>query len=151
MANDLNKVFLIGRLTRDPEYKSIGENAVVNFAIANNRSYLVNREKRDEVYYFECEAWGKLAEILRQYAKKGKQVMVEGRLKYESWEGADGKKNSRIRITAENVQLLGSSLSSESGPEPGEAPSRNSPDFDVTQPPAAVTRLEKDDTDDIPF
>lgn len=110
MANDLNKVFLLGRLTRDPEFKTINTTSLVTFGLANNRVTVVNGEKKEEVHYFECEAWGKLAEIIRQYAKKGKQVLIEGRLKYETWESQDGRKNSRVRIVLENMQLLGSQL-----------------------------------------
>ncbi|MCZ8239315.1 MAG: single-stranded DNA-binding protein [Leptospiraceae bacterium] len=107
MANDLNKVILIGRLTRDPEYKNINGNSLVNFSLANNRSYMVQGNKKEETNYFECEAWGKLADVIRQYATKGKQVLVEGRLKFETWDSNDGKKMSKIRIFTENLQLLG--------------------------------------------
>ena len=107
MANDLNKVILIGRLTRDPEYKNINGNSLVNFSLANNRSYMVQGNKKEDTNYFECEAWGKLAAIIRQYATKGKQVVVEGRLKFETWDSPDGKKMSKIRIFTENLQLLG--------------------------------------------
>lgn len=87
----------------------------MNFGVANNRVYVVNGEKREETHYFDCEAWGKLADIIRQYANKGKQVMIEGRLKYDSWDGQDGKKQSRIRIVVENLQLLGTASNSGSG------------------------------------
>lgn len=115
MANDLNKVILIARLTRDPDYKNINGNSLVNFGVANNRTYVSNGEKKEETHYFDCEAWGKLADIIRQYATKGKQVMIEGRLKYDSWESPDGKKASRVRIFVENLQLLGSSPGGGSG------------------------------------
>lgn len=108
MANDLNKVFLIARLTRDPDYKPVGGTSLVNFGVANNRSYMVNGEKREETHFFDCEAWGKLADIIRQYANKGKQVMIEGRLKFDSWDSPEGKKQSKVRIVVENLQLLGS-------------------------------------------
>ncbi|WCL48312.1 single-stranded DNA-binding protein [Leptospira sp. GIMC2001] len=109
MANDLNKVILIGRLTRDPEYKNINGTPLVNFSIANNRSYSVAGNRKEETHYFDCEAWGKLADIIRQYATKGKQVLVEGRLKLDSWDSPEGKKMSRIKIFTENLQLLGGS------------------------------------------
>jgi single-strand DNA-binding protein len=109
MATDLNSVVLIGRLTRDPEYKIVGEgSSLVNFSIANNRTYVVNGVKKDETHYFECVAWGKLAEIIKEYASKGKQILVEGRLVQETWDTQDGKKASKVKIRTENVQLLGS-------------------------------------------
>ena len=118
MATDLNTVVLIGRFTRDPEYKIVNEgSSLVNLSIANNRTYVTNGEKKDETHYFDCVAWGKLAEIIKQYGSKGKQVLVEGRLVQETWDTPDGKKASKVRIRTENIQLLGSknlSLSDES-------------------------------------
>jgi single-strand DNA-binding protein len=109
MATDLNTVVLIGRFTRDPEYKIVNEgSSLVNFSIANNRTYVVNGEKKDETHYFDCVAWGKLAEIIKQYGSKGKQVLVEGRLVQETWDTPDGKKASKVKIRTENIQLLGS-------------------------------------------
>ncbi|MCC5814672.1 MAG: single-stranded DNA-binding protein [Leptospira sp.] len=117
MANDLNKVLLIARLTRDPDYKNINGTSLVNFGVANNRTYVANGEKKEETHYFDCEAWGKLADIIRQYATKGKQVMIEGRLKYDSWDTPDGKKASRIKVFVENLQLLGSPSGGSGGRE----------------------------------
>lgn len=107
MANDLNKVLLIGRMTRDPEFKSVNGSSVVNFSIANNRVYVTNGEKKEETHYFDCVAWGRLADILKQYAGKGKQVAIEGRLQQQSWETPEGKKASKIRVYVESAQLLG--------------------------------------------
>ena len=107
MANDLNKVLLIGRMTRDPEFKSVNGSSVVNFSIANNRVYVTNGEKKEETHYFDCVAWGRLADILKQYAGKGKQVAIEGRLQQQSWETPEGKKASKIRVYVGTAQLLG--------------------------------------------
>jgi single-strand DNA-binding protein len=115
MANDLNKVFLIGRLTRDPEYKSVKGTSVANFSLANNRSYSVNNEKKEETHYFDCEVWGKLAEVLRDYGKKGKQLAVEGKLSQSTWDTPDGKKASKIRVRVETFQLLGGGSPSPTG------------------------------------
>ena len=109
MANDLNRVFLIGRLTRDPEYKTINQSAVVNFSLASNRTYVAGGEKKEETNFFDCVAWGKLADIFKQYTQKGKQIAIEGRLQQSTWDTPDGKKASKIRIVVENMQLLGSS------------------------------------------
>lgn len=115
MANDLNKILLIGRMTRDPEFKSVNGSSVVNFSVANNRIYMSGGEKKEETHYFDCVAWGKLADILKQYAGKGKQVAIEGRLQQQSWETPEGKKASKIRIYVESAQLLGSSGGSTGG------------------------------------
>ncbi|MBL8019696.1 MAG: single-stranded DNA-binding protein [Leptospirales bacterium] len=142
MASDLNRVVLVGRLTRDPELKSVGSGSTLcKFGIANNRSYTTGGDKRDEVNFFNCTAWGKQAEILGQYARKGKQLAIEGRLQYRSWDGSDGKKQSAVDIIVENFQFLGSrddgggsgSRGSNSGsgdyPQPSPADSYGSGDF----------------------
>jgi len=103
MANDLNKVMLIGRLTRDPEFKSIKGSSVANFSLANNRSYTANNEKKEETHFFDCEVWGKLAEIIRDYGKKGKQIAVEGRLTQSSWDTPDGKKSQQSTNSSGNI------------------------------------------------
>jgi single-strand DNA-binding protein len=117
MANDINNVILIGRMTRDPEYKTVGQTSLANFSIANNRSYTDNGTRKDIVNYFDCVVWGKLAEILKQYGGKGKQLMVEGRLEQSVWDGQDGKKQSKVRIRVESFQLLGGKSNSPTSPE----------------------------------
>ena len=107
MANDLNRVTLIGRLTRDPEIKTVGGTSVCNFSLATNRTYVSNGEKKEETHFFDCDVWGKLADVLKQYATKGKQLAIEGRLQQSVWDAPDGKKNSKVRIRVENFQLLG--------------------------------------------
>ena len=107
MANDLNRVVLIGRLTRDPEIKTVGGTSACNFSLATNRTYVSNGEKKEETHYFDCDVWGKLADILKQYAAKGKQIVIEGRLQQSIWDTPDGKKNSKVKIRVESFQLLG--------------------------------------------
>ena len=108
--NDINRVYLIGRLTADPELKTIsGGSQVCSFSIANNRSYTrQNGESVEEVSYFNCTVWGKLGEILHRYAGKGKQIAVEGRLRQRRWQGPDGKNQSAVDIVVGNFQFLGS-------------------------------------------
>ena len=91
MANDLNRVTLIGRLTRDPEIKTVGGTSVCNFSLATNRTYVSNGEKKEETHFFDCDVWGKLADVLKQYATKGKQLAIEGRLQQSVWDAPDGK------------------------------------------------------------
>jgi len=112
MANDVNHVILIGRLTRDlgSDERSFGYvgngQARANISIAVNRSRKDGDEWKDEVSYFDVTIWGKTAENLKPYLTKGKQVCVEGSLKQDRWE-KDGQKYSRVVINANNVQLLG--------------------------------------------
>lgn len=108
MAGDLNRVTLIGRLVKDPELKYLQSGtAIANFTIASNRVYnTANGEKKEDVSYFDCLAWGKQGEIIVEYCKKGKRIAVEGRLQQNRWEDPDGKKRSKIEIVSENVQFL---------------------------------------------
>ena len=108
MATDLNKVLLIGRLTRDPELRQTGSGtSYCRFSIANNRSYTANGERREEVSYFNCTAWARTAEVINQYCRKGKQVAIEGRLQQRSWDGQDGKKQYAVDVVVDNLQMLG--------------------------------------------
>ena len=108
MANDLNRVMMIGRLTKDPELKHIPTGtAVTSFSIASNRSNVKNGEKTEQVSYFECIAWGKLGEIIAQYQKKGSLIGLDGRLQQRSWDDKEGKKRYKVEIVVENVQFLG--------------------------------------------
>lgn len=108
MSNDLNNITIIGRLTRDPELKQTnGGVFYVNFGIAVNKNYTSNDEKKEEVSFFDCVAWSKLAEIISQYCKKGKQVAISGRLKQDRWENEGGESRSKVGIVVENLQMLG--------------------------------------------
>ncbi len=146
MANDLNKVLLIGRMTRDPEFKSVNGSSVVNFSIASNRIYISGGDKKEETNYFDCVAWGKLADILKQYAGKGKQVAIEGRLQQQSWETPEGKKASKIRVYVESAQLLGGNTGSSSSSERGDS----SPSTYDSGPSGGFDEYSAGD-EDIPF
>jgi single-strand DNA-binding protein len=115
MAGDLNRVTIIGRLTRDPELKYIQSgSAVANFSIATNRNYTTNSgEKKEEVSYFDCIAWGKMGEILTEYCHKGSRIAVEGRLQQRRWEDKENNKKSKIEIVSDNIQFLDSKASSD--------------------------------------
>jgi len=109
MAN-LNKVMLIGNLTRDPEVKYLPKGGpVAEFGLAVNRSYsLDNGEKREETTFVDIVMYNKLAEIVEKYLKKGRSVYVEGRLKLETWDDKQtGQKRSKMRIVGETMQMLG--------------------------------------------
>lgn len=110
MAN-LNKVMLIGNLTADPDVRTTPRgNAVTELRLAVNRvSNGPNEgERREEVTYLDVTCWGRTAEIAGQYLAKGRPVFIEGRLQMDTWEDKQtGQKRSRIRVIAENLQLLG--------------------------------------------
>jgi single-strand DNA-binding protein len=113
-----NKVILLGNLTRDPELRYTPQgSAVCEFALALNYVYTNKQtgQKVEEVSFIDIVAWGKTGEICAEYLKKGRQVMIEGRLKQDRWEAQDGKKMSKVRVTAENVQFVGSRPAGEGG------------------------------------
>ena len=102
----LNSVNIMGNLTRDPELKyTTSGKAVCSLSIANNRIYTKNGEKVSEVSYFDVEVWGVVGENCAKYLTKGNGIIVEGRLRQDRWE-KDGKTNSRVRISANNVHFL---------------------------------------------
>ena len=104
----LNKVLLIGNLTRDTELRYIPSgSAVASFTLAINRVYkLQSGEKKEEVSFVRIVVWGRMAEVCGEYLKKGSPVFVEGRLQSRSWDGPDGQKRSTIEVVANNVQFL---------------------------------------------
>ena len=108
MAN-LNKVFLIGNLARDPELRYIPNGtAVATFTVASGRTYtLATGEKKEETCFVRVVVWGRRAEVCGEYLSKGSPVFVEGRLQSRSWETPEGQKRSVIEVVAQNVQFLG--------------------------------------------
>ncbi len=104
---DINHVVLVGRLTRDAELKYINTGtAVSKFSVAINKRKKVDEQWVEEAHFFNIVLWGKVAEALDPYLKKGKQVGIDGELRQSRWE-QDGKSRSRVEIVANNVQLLG--------------------------------------------
>lgn len=105
----LNKVFLTGNLTRDPELRYLPSGtAVAELRLASSRRYKTQQgEEREETCFVNVSAWGRQAETCNEFLNKGSAVLVEGRLRYEEWE-KDGQKNSRISIVADRVQFMGS-------------------------------------------
>ena len=110
----LNKVFLIGRLTRDPEIRFLPSGSqVTSFSIAVNRNFKVGDDWREETYYFDIETFGYLAERLGKQLNKGTQVLIEGQLRQDRWETSAGEKRNKVKIVADKVNVLntGSSAS----------------------------------------
>ena len=103
MARSINQVILLGRLTRDPEQRitASGKN-VVSFSIAVDR-----QSQDDQADFFNITAWDKLGDLVMQYLSKGRRVLIQGRLRQDSWEDKDtGKRQSRIEVTASDVTFL---------------------------------------------
>lgn len=115
----LNRVFLMGNLTRDPELRYVPSGtAVTTFTIASDRTYtLQSGEKKEEVCYVRVVVWGKLAETCGEYLSKGSPVFVEGRLQSRSWETPQGEKRSTLEVIAQNVQFLGRGKGAEAPPD----------------------------------
>ena len=154
MAN-LNKVLLMGNLTRDPEVRYTPKGtAVAELGIAVNRVYSgENGEKREEVTFVDVTVWGRTAENVGEYLKKGRPVFIEGRLQLDSWEDKQsGQKRNKLKVVADNVQFLGSRGGAGGGPEEGDeglrARSGSSPRSSA--PPKNTPPPEPDD-DEIPF
>jgi len=122
-----NKIMLIGNLTRDPELSYLpSQTAVVDFGLAVNRTWNdKDGNKKESVCFADCRAFGKQAETLNKYMSKGKPIFVEGRLDFDSWDGKDGQKRSKHRVTIENFQFLGSD---EKKPETQQNPQPESQD-----------------------
>lgn len=163
MANDLNHVVLIGRITRDlgADERSFGYvgngQARANVSIAVNRSHKSGEQYVEEANFFDVTIWGKTAENLKPYLTKGKQICVDGYLKQDRWE-KDGQKFSKVSIVANNVQLLGGK--SDGGPVTGGASGGFQPRAAIpNQTPASMSGYGSDPygssgsdfPEDIPF
>lgn len=157
----LNKVLLIGNLTRDPEVRYTPKGfAVADIGLATNRTWLSDTgEKKEEVCYVNIVVWGKQAEAAGKYLKKGRSVFVEGRLQFESWE-KNGEKRTTLKVNCERLQFLGSpggrGAESEAPPpeEPASPPppASTAPSSSSGPAPAAKGGSEPDlENDDIPF
>ncbi len=146
----LNKAIVIGNLTRDPELKALPSGIkVATLSLATNRTWKgADGQKKEEVQFHNVVVFGRQAETVAQYMKKGSSLLVEGRMQTRSWDGADGKKNYRTEIVADRVQFGSKGDASPSGsnssspaqqaPQQEEAPEIDYPDMDINP-------------DDIPF
>ena len=106
----VNKVIIVGNLTRDPVTKQLPtQSMVTEFGLAMNRKFKApDGEDREEVCFVDCAAFGRQAEVIQKYCKKGKSLYVEGRLRYDTWEDKNGHgKRSKLTVVVENFQFLG--------------------------------------------
>lgn len=158
---DLNKVMIIGRLTRDPESRTTPSGInVCQISVATSYVYTNQQtgQKVEQTEFHNVVLWRKLGEIAQQYLKKGTQVFIEGRLQTRSWEGQDGQKRYRTEIIADNMIMLG--RPNNTGSAGGSfAPTANKPapaKNDFNQPSSAeelptINQGEDVNVEDIPF
>jgi len=146
----LNKVILLGNLTRDPEIRVTGNNLTIcKLGIAVSRNFTTrDGEKREETTFVDVDAFGKQAEVIGKYMSKGRPILVEGRLQLDTWETQNGEKRSKLKVVCENFQFIGG-RSDESGSggdyESSSPPSRS-------RPSSPSSSSAGDDVDeDLPF
>lgn len=151
----LNKVLLIGNLTRDPELRYIPSGtAVTTFTVASNRAY-VNQagEKKEEVCFIRIVVWSRRAEVCAEFLSKGSPVFVEGRLQSRTWEDQNGQKRSTIEVIANNVQFLGRGKSDT--PPELQGQEHSAPNIEdenqAAAPDAAPTQDIKSPNEEVPF
>jgi len=162
---DLNKVMLIGNLTRDPEIRSIPSGqSVASFAVATNRRWNdASGELQTAVEYTDIVAWGKLAEIAGQILKKGRRAYIEGRLQTRNWEGQDGVRRYKTEVIASDLIVLDKlnapGFEGGSAPATEAAPTTNQEVSSTPIPESATAKIpeskpnnnEEIDIEDIPF
>ena len=104
-----NQVILLGNLTRDIELRHTPSNqTVANIGLAVNRTFQTkDGERREETTFVDCESWGRQAEVMAQYLSKGRPVLIQGRLKLDSWQDKDGGNRSKLKVVVENFQFVG--------------------------------------------
>lgn len=119
MAGSVNKVIILGRAGKNPEVRYTQSNqSVASFSVATSRTWLdKNGERQESTEWHNITAWGKLAEICRDYVVKGKQVYIEGRLQTRSWDDKEGNKRYTTEIVAQTLVLLGSAGEGKGGAE----------------------------------
>jgi single-strand DNA-binding protein len=145
-----NKVILAGNLTRDPELRYTPKGtAVARITLAVNRTYTAGEggEKKEEVSFVDVDVWGRQAEVISQYMKKGRPLLVEGRLKQDTWEDKNTKqKQSKLKVVLESFSFIDSG--NRGGDGGGSAPARSS---SAATPPAESPDAEPPQDDDVPF
>ena len=145
MSASLNKVILIGNLTADPELRyTPNGTARVRFSIAVNRQYKdASGQLQEETTFVPIVAWGTQAENCANYLSKGRSVAVEGRLRIDTFENADGERKKVVEVVAQSVQFLGGPARSV---EPGTVPDKSGP-----AAPGADENVDKGTDEEVPF
>ncbi len=140
----VNKIMLLGNLTRTPQLRTLNSGTVLcDFGLATNRVFKTpTGEDRQETVFVDCTAFGRTAEIIADYCPKGRQVFIEGRLHFESWDDAHGNRRTKLSVIVENLQLLGSRETTDSTPQTlySEIESRQTPKPTPTDPTPPATK-----------
>jgi single-strand DNA-binding protein len=142
--SNLNRVFLMGNLTRDPEIRPTANSVVCLFSMALNRGRADAEGKRPEATTFvDIEAWGRMGEVLKQYLKKGDPLLIEGRIKQDRWEDPQGGKRSKLKVVAESFQFVSGSHSPRRTEDVPVSENRHSPGDSGDRPQAASDRSHR--------
>lgn len=147
-----NKVILMGNLTRDPELRYTPKGtAVARLGIALNRIWTSETgEKKEEVTFVDVDVFGRTAENVAQYMRKGRQILIEGRLRLDQWDDKQtGQKRSKLSVVAETVQFLGAPSGNEAAPAAPAAKAAAAAPAAAVEPPEAD--LPPQESDDVPF
>jgi single-strand DNA-binding protein len=158
---NLNKVLLMGNLTRDPEVRyTPSGSAVCEFGLAINRRYTTrDNEQREETCFVDVAMWGRRGQVISEYFRKGSPIFIEGRLHYRQWEDQNGRRQSKLSVVADNFEFLGggrggSGRGAEGAPSRERAPRGGAPRDDEPRGPVGpMEPTEEHDVtdDDIPF
>jgi len=151
--SSFNRVILMGNLTRNVELRhTSGGTAVADIGLAvNNRRKVVDGRWVDETTFVDVTLWGRTAEVADEYLSKGSPVLVEGRLKLDTWQGNDGGKRSKLKVVGERMQMVGSRNGGEGG---GNRQARSQRQDDYCEPASQATGASSTGSipdDDIPF
>jgi len=151
-----NKVILVGNLTRDPETRVTANGLTIcKLGLAVSRVFSTREgERKEETTFIDIDAFGKQAEVLTKYLRKGSPLMVEGRLKLDQWESNEGQKRSKLGVVLENFQFLGGGRDSDGGNSGSDGGSSGS--YENSSPPQRSSPSEPSSSDDsldedIPF
>lgn len=144
----LNKVFLMGNLTRDPELSYTTEGVpVCKFGLAVNKSFTTKQgEKKENVLFIDVTVWRKQAENCATYLKKGSNALIDGELQLDSWQSKEGEKRSKIRVVAQHVTFIGG------GGGPGRAAAGHAAEKGVPAEPEAPAEPDiNEPEEEVPF
>ena len=151
-----NKVIIAGNLVADPELRYTPKGtAVAKLRIAINRVYTTESgEKKEEVHFVDVDAFARQAEVISQYLKKGRPILIEGRLRYETWEDKQtSQKRSKLGVVLESFQFIDSQRSGDGGGAPAPAPARASRPAQpaAAEPSSSDSEAPPPSEDDVPF
>jgi single-strand DNA-binding protein len=160
-----NKVILAGNMTRDPQLKVLpSQTSIVEFGLAINRKWTgQDGQRKEDTCFVDCSAFGKTAETINHYMKKGQPILVEGRLTFQQWQAQDGSKRSKLSVTVESFQFLGTPPSGgrDTDGAPGISPplrtrsvqgsASAAPPMDEAPMPGPEEDMSQAPKDDIPF